>query len=75
LFVEVDGRLGLVDYGMIGLVDDEVRSYVVSVVKGVLDRDVDILMDSLVDLGAVAPAGSKEALRKTSNTLWGIIRF
>ena len=64
LFVEADGRLGLVDYGMIGLVDDEVRSYVVSVVKGVLDRDVDILMDSLVDLGAVAPAGSKEALRK-----------
>ena len=71
LFVEADGRLGLVDYGMIGLVDDEVRSYVVSVVKGVLDRDVDILMDSLVDLGAVAPAGSKEALRKDLKHIMG----
>ena len=71
LFVEADGRLGLVDYGMIGLVDDEVRSYVVSVVKGILDRDVDLLMDSLVDLGAVTPAGSKEALRKDLKHIMG----
>ncbi len=71
LFVEADGRLGLVDYGMIGLVDDEVRTYVISVVKGILDRDVDLLMDSLVDLGAVAPAGSKEALRKDLKHIMG----
>jgi ubiquinone biosynthesis protein len=71
LFVEADGRLGLVDYGMIGLVDDEVRSYVVSVVKGILDRDVDLLMDSLVDLGAVTPAGSKETLRKDLKHIMG----
>ncbi len=71
LFVEADGRLGLVDFGMIGLVDDEVRSYVVSVVKGILDRDVDLLMDSLVDLGAVTPAGSKESLRKDLKHIMG----
>ena len=56
---------------MIGLVDDEVRSYVVSVVKGILDRDVDLLMDSLVDLGAVTPAGSKETLRKDLKHIMG----
>jgi ubiquinone biosynthesis protein len=71
LFVEPDGRLGLVDFGMIGLVDDEVRSYVVSVVKGILDRDVDLLLDSLVDLGVVTPAGSKESLRKDLKHIMG----
>ena len=71
LFVESDGRLGLVDFGMIGLVDDEVRSYVVNVVKGILDRDVDLLLDSLVDLGAVTPAGSKESLRKDLKHIMG----
>jgi ubiquinone biosynthesis protein len=71
VFVEPDGRLGLVDFGMIGLVDDEVRTYVVSVVRGILDRDVDLLIDSLVDLGAVTPAHSKENLRKDLKHLMG----
>lgn len=71
VFVEPDGRLGIVDFGMIGLVDDEVRKYVVSVVKGILDRDVDLLVESLVDLGALTPAGSKENLRKDLKHLMG----
>jgi len=71
VFVESDGRLGLVDFGMIGLVDDEVRSYIINVVKGILDRDVDLLLDSLVDLGAVTPVGSKESLRKDLKHIMG----
>jgi len=64
LFVEADGRLGLVDFGMIGLVDDEVRNNLVNGVRAMLDRDVDLLIDSLLDLGAVAPIGSREELRR-----------
>jgi ubiquinone biosynthesis protein len=64
LFVEADGRLGLVDFGMIGVVDDEVRGYVVNAVKAILDRDPNLLLDSLADLGAVTPAGSRQGLRK-----------
>ena len=67
LFVEADGRLGLVDFGMIGVVDDEVRSYVVNAVKAILDRDPNLLLDSLADLGAVTPAGSRQGLRKDLN--------
>jgi ubiquinone biosynthesis protein len=64
LFIEPEGRLGLVDFGMIGLVDDDVRISVASAVKGMLDRDADILLDSLADLGATSPDSSKEHLRK-----------
>ena len=71
LFVEADGRLALVDFGMIGVVDDEVRGYVVNAVKAVLDRDPDLLLDSLADLGAVTPAGSKQGLRKDLNHIMG----
>lgn len=71
LFVEPNGRLGLVDFGMIGLVDDEVRSYVVSAVKGILDRDVDLLLDSLIDLGAITRDSSKEQLRKDLKHIMG----
>ncbi len=71
LFLESDGRLGLVDFGMIGTVDDEVRMYLVNAVKGILERDVDLVMDSLVDLGAITPYGSREALRKDLKHIMG----
>jgi ubiquinone biosynthesis protein len=63
LFVEADGRLGLIDFGMVGQVDAGVRDYLASAVKAILDRDVDLLVDSITDLGAVAPDSSKDSLR------------
>ena len=63
LFVEPDGRLGLIDFGMTGFISEEVRDHLANAVKGILDRNADLLVDSLVDLGAV-PHVSREILRK-----------
>jgi ubiquinone biosynthesis protein len=63
LFVEDGGRLGLIDFGMISLVDDETREYLIKTVKAILDRDLDLLIDSLVDLGAVSKETSRDNLR------------
>jgi ubiquinone biosynthesis protein len=71
LFVEADGRLGLIDFGMVGQVDDEVRDHLANAVKSLLDRDVDLLMESIIDLGAVAPAGSRDNLRADLKHLMG----
>jgi ubiquinone biosynthesis protein len=71
MFVEADGRLGLIDFGMVGVVDDDVRDHLASAIKSVLERDVDLLVDSLIDLGAVAPAGSREGLRKDLKHIMG----
>ena len=49
VFVESDGRLGVIDFGMIGLIDEEVRDRMVSASKAIIDRDVDLLIDSLTD--------------------------
>jgi len=63
LFVEPDGHLGLIDFGMVGFIDDEIRDQLGTAVKAILDRDVDVLVETLIDMGAVAPVGSRDSLR------------
>ncbi len=66
LFLEPDGRLALIDFGMVGLVDDEMREHLALALKGILEGDADLLVDSLVELGAVPSRtydGSREKLR------------
>jgi ubiquinone biosynthesis protein len=66
LFVEPDGRLGLVDFGMVCTVDDELRWCLASTLKALMDRNVDMLIDGLIALGAVSLRleGSRAHLRK-----------
>ena len=71
LFVEQGGKLGLIDFGMIGLVDDEVRQYLIKTVKSILDRDVDMLIDTLADLGALSRDTSRESLRADIKHIMG----
>ncbi len=72
LFVEPDGRLGLIDFGMAGFVDDEVRDHLANAVKGILDRDADLVVDSLVDLGAVSrTSGDRDDLRRDVKHVMG----
>lgn len=71
LFVENDGRLGLIDFGMVGTVDGEIREQLASAIKGILERNVDLVVDSLVDLGAVPRGGSRENLRADLKHLMG----
>ena len=65
IFVEADGRLGLIDFGMAGFVDDDVRERLANAVRGMLERDADLVVDSLIDLGAASRSISdREGLRR-----------
>jgi ubiquinone biosynthesis protein len=66
LFVEPDGRLGLVDFGMVYMIDDEVRWHLANALKAIIDRNADLLIDALIELGAVSLRleGSRARLRK-----------
>jgi ubiquinone biosynthesis protein len=66
LFVEPNGRLGLVDFGMVYTVDDEVRWRLSNTVIAIMDRNVDMLIDALIELGAVSlrHEGSRAGLRR-----------
>lgn len=63
LFLEKDGRLGLIDFGMLGVVDDEIRGNLATAIQAILERDVEQLVASLVDLGVMRPESSREQLR------------
>jgi ubiquinone biosynthesis protein len=63
LFVESNGHLGLIDFGMSGFIDDEIRDQLATAVKAIIDRDVDVLIETIIDMGAVAPLSSRESLR------------
>jgi ubiquinone biosynthesis protein len=66
LFVEPDGRLGLVDFGMVCQIDDEVRWHLANALKAIIDRNADMLIDALIELGAVSLRleGYRARLRK-----------
>ena len=63
LFVEPDGSISLIDFGMVGVMDDEVREHLGKAIKAILDKDVDLLIDALVDLGAIGQDASRKLLR------------
>jgi ubiquinone biosynthesis protein len=71
--VEPDGRLGLVDFGMTVTVDDDVRWHLANALKAILDRNADMLIDALIELGAVSlrVEGSRAALRKDMKYVMG----
>jgi ubiquinone biosynthesis protein len=73
LFVEPDGRLGLVDFGMVCSVDNEVRWHLANTLKAILDRNPDMLIDALIELGAVSLRieGSRARLRKDMKYVMG----
>ena len=73
LFVEPDGRLGLVDFGMVCMVDNEVRWHLANALKALIDRNPDMLIDALIELGAVSlrVEGSRALLRKDMKYVMG----
>ena len=73
LFVEPDGRLGLLDFGMVVTVDNEVRWHLANALKAILDRNPDMLIDALIELGAISlrVEGSRASLRKDMKYVMG----
>jgi ubiquinone biosynthesis protein len=71
LFVEANGNLGLIDFGMAGFIDDEIRDQFATAVRAIGERDVDGLVETIIDMGAVAPLSSRESLRADLKHIMG----
>jgi ubiquinone biosynthesis protein len=68
-FVEGRGRIGLIDFGMIGTVDDRTRDQLVDLVLGLTDQDPDRLVDAFLELGVVRRRIDRPLLRQDLNHL------
>jgi ubiquinone biosynthesis protein len=50
-FIEPGGRIGLIDFGMVGMVDERTQEHLVRVILAVTSQDADRLADAFLDLG------------------------
>jgi ubiquinone biosynthesis protein len=61
-FVEPDGRLGVIDFGMVGVVDDITRSALLGVLVALASGDTTVLADGVTNLGMTAGEMDQDAL-------------
>jgi len=64
LFITEDGRLAIIDFGMVGRLDEETMGAVVDLFIGVTRRDTDRVVRGLVRLGALDPDADFRPVRR-----------
>ena len=63
-FVEPAGRIGLIDFGMVGVVDDVTQERLVRLLVAVTGRDADRLVEVFLDLGVARGRIDRATLRR-----------
>lgn len=63
-FIEPDGRIGLIDFGMVGTVDDPTREQLATVLLAVTSQDPDRLVDTFLALGVARRRTDRVLLRQ-----------
>jgi ubiquinone biosynthesis protein len=64
LFIGVDGHIGLIDFGMVGVVDERTRGELAILLSGIISQDSDQIADTLLELGASQQPVDRAALRR-----------
>lgn len=63
-FVEPGGRIGLIDFGMVGAVDEPTQERLTVLLLAVTSQDPDRLVDAFLDLGVARRRVDREGLRE-----------
>ncbi len=63
-FIESDGRFGLIDFGMVGTIDEKTQDYLANLIMALSYEDYDRLADSLLELEANVMNVDRRTLRK-----------
>ncbi len=64
LFIEERGLIGLIDFGMVGTVDEQTREGLGSLLLGMANQDADRLVDALLELGMTQHPVDRSVLRR-----------
>ncbi len=63
LFIEADGRIGLIDFGMVGEVDDALRRQLGTLLAALTSHDVERLARALLELSVVKQPTDRDQFR------------
>jgi ubiquinone biosynthesis protein len=69
LFIESTSKIGLIDFGMVGVIDDESKAGLEQLLMAVVQRDSESMVDALLALGMADPKIDRAALRKDLSEL------
>ena len=64
IFISSDDRVGLIDFGMVGQVDDEMATQLAIGLVAVVRKDIDLIVDVLAEVGAVGSVTDEALLRR-----------
>ena len=62
-FIEPDGRIGIIDFGMVGVVDERLRDHLATLLVGLTRQDPDEVAGALLALGAARGTVDRVPLR------------
>jgi len=62
-FIEPDGTIGLIDFGMVGSVDAVTRDRLAALLAGFASNNGDVLLDNILALGVATAAIDRNSLR------------
>ncbi len=65
-----DGRLGLLDYGMVGAIDSITRINLFQLMYGIIKNDLDLVIDALYDLGISMKTKREKFLKRELEILF-----
>jgi ubiquinone biosynthesis protein len=63
-FVEPDGRFGLIDFGMVGTVDEKTQDYLANIVLALTKQDYDRLVQCILELNATDQRVDRHELKR-----------
>src|SRR5205085_5504174 len=62
-FIEADGRFGLIDFGMVGVLDETTQDHLAALIVALINQNYDRLAEALLDLGVTKQRVDRRALR------------
>ena len=75
-FIESDGTIGLIDFGMVGILDEQTQAHLADLLIYINHQDADRLVDVLLDLGVTKKRIDRASLRHDVqhllSTYWGL---
>ncbi len=74
-FILKDGRIGIVDFGMVGVLDDMMRINLLQLLYGITSNEMNLVMDALYDLGIRGEFRRENMLRKELEVLFSYYFF
>jgi ubiquinone biosynthesis protein len=69
VLIDPPARIGLIDFGQVGAVTDEMLNQLLSAVYACVNREVDLVVDVLADLGAIGSETRRGDLRRSLQNL------